>query len=203
MTVLYSNDLPDGVKFKDSVAIDTETLGLNIHRDRLCLVQLADKDGNCYMVQFDGNDYSAPNLKALLKDNSVQKIFHYGRFDVAVLKFNLGVMTKNLFCTKIASKLCRTYTDRHSLKVVVQELLNIELDKEKQSSDWSSEYLSEEQLKYAANDVLYLHKVRDKLVEKLERVNRLHFAEACFKFLPTQAELDLEGFEELNIFNHH
>ncbi len=199
---LHKGDLPAGVSFGPSVAIDTETLGLNVNRDRLCLVQLSSGDGTAHLVQFDGNDYSAPNLKALLTDPSVLKIFHFARFDVAVLDKYLGVVTAPIYCTKIASKLVRTYTDRHGLKDLVGELVGVELSKQQQSSDWASTDLSQQQLAYAASDVLYLHALKAKLDAMLERQGRTAFAEAAFGFLGTRARLDLAGFGEDDIFAH-
>lgn len=196
------NDLPAGVTFPDGmVAIDTETLGLNVHRDRLCLAQLADGRGNVWLVKFDGTDYSAPNLRALLADPRVQKLFHFARFDMAVFKHYLGVDVAPVFCTKIASKLTRTYTEKHGLKNLVSELLNVTLDKEQQQSDWSLE-LSDAQKKYAANDVIYLHELKLELEKRLKERNRLNTAAACFDFLPTRIELDLLGWDEMDIFAH-
>ena len=203
MTIVYENDLPDGVDFGDAVALDCEMMGLNPLRDRLCLAQLADKDGNCYIVKFDGEDYSAPNFKKLLKDKNVQKIGQYIRADMATIKQYIGVMPKNVYCTKIASKLSRTYTQGHGLKDLTAEIIGVELEKETTCSDWSEEHLTDKQLKYAANDVLFLHQIRDALNEKLEKVKRVKLAQSCFDFLPTRVELDLLGFEEDNIFNHH
>lgn len=203
MTVVYENDLPKGIDFGDSVAIDSEMMGLNVFRDRLCLVQLSDKDGNCYIVQFDGKDYSAPNLKALLKNKKVQKILHFARADMTWYKHYLGTETNNVFCTKVASKLSRTYTSKHSLKDLVEEIVGIKLNKENQCSDWSAEYISDEQLEYAANDVLFLHQIRDNLIEKIEKAGRTKLLQSCLDFLPTRVELDLSGFENENILNHH
>jgi ribonuclease D len=199
---LHKGDLPDGASFGDSVAVDTETQGLNPLRDRLCVIQLSAGDGVCHLVQFAADDYDAPNLRALLSDTSVSKIFHFARFDVAIIKRYLGVNVAPLFCTKIASKLVRTYTDRHGLKDVTRELLNIELSKEQQSSDWAAAELSPEQLKYAAADVLNLHDIRAQLQMMLEREDRMALAEACFEFLATRAELDLGGWSETDIFAH-
>jgi len=199
---LYRGDLPAGLSFGPSVAIDTETLGLNVNRDRLCLVQLSAGDGSAHLVQFDGSDYSAPNLKALLTDPAVLKIFHFARFDIAVLERYLGVVTAPIYCTKIASKLVRTYTDRHGLKDLVGELTGVELSKQQQSSDWAARELSPQQLAYAASDVLHLHAVKAKLDAMLEREGRRAFADAAFGFLPTRAKLDLAGFGEDDIFAH-
>jgi ribonuclease D len=199
---LHKNDLPAGLSFGPSVAVDTETLGLNVNRDRLCLIQLSSGDGSAHLVQFDGSNYAAPNLKALLTDPAVLKIFHYARFDIAVIEKNLGVVTSPIYCTKIASKLVRTYTDRHGLKDLVGELVGIELSKQQQSSDWASSELSQQQLAYAASDVLHLHALRAKLDAMLAREGRTEFAEAAFGFLSTRAKLDLAGFGEDDIFSH-
>ncbi|MFA6140622.1 MAG: ribonuclease D [Hyphomicrobium sp.] len=199
---LHKNDLPAGLSFGDAVAVDTETLGLNVNRDRLCLVQLSSGDGSAHLVQFDGLNYAAPNLKALLTDPAVLKIFHYARFDIAVLEKNLGVVTAPIYCTKIASKLVRTYTDRHGLKDLVGELVGIELSKQQQSSDWASRELSQQQLAYAASDVLHLHALKTRLDAMLEREGRTRFAQEAFGFLPTRAKLDLAGFGEDDIFSH-
>ena len=199
---LYRGDLPAGLSFGSSVAIDTETLGLKPQRDRLCLVQLSAGDGSAHIVQLDGTDWSAPQLKALLTDPGVTKIFHYARFDVAVLERYLGVVTAPIYCTKIASKLVRTYTDRHGLKDLCGELLGIELSKQQQSSDWAAATLSPQQLAYAASDVLHLHKLRTILDTMLARQGRTVFAKACFDFLPTRARLDLAGFDDIDVFSH-
>jgi ribonuclease D len=199
---LHKNDLPANVSFGGSVAIDTETLGLKPHRDRLCLVQLSAGDGNAHLVQLDGKDWSAPKLKALLVDPGVLKIFHFGRFDLAVLAHHLGVMPEPVYCTKIASKLARTYTDRHGLKDLCGELLGVELSKQQQSSDWGADKLSEQQRHYAASDVLHLHALKEKLAHMLKRDGRTDAAEACFRFLPMRARLDLAGFEDTDIFAH-
>lgn len=199
---VHRGDLPAGLSFPEGVAIDTETLGLNPHRDRLCLVQLSNGDGTAHLVQFDGRNYSAPRLKALLADPALLKIFHFARFDIAVLKQYLGVETTPIYCTKIASKLARTYTDRHGLKDLVGELLGIELSKQQQSSDWGATKLSESQLAYAANDVLHLHAVKAKLDMMLAREGRGDLAQSAFSFLPTRARLDLAGFEQDDIFAH-
>jgi ribonuclease D len=199
---LHRNDLPAGVAFSGSVAVDTETLGLKPHRDRLCVVQLSAGDSTAHLVQFDGHDWSAPRLKALLTDDGVVKIFHYARFDLAAIERWLGVMTGPVWCTKIASKLARTYTDRHGLKDLASELLGIELSKAQQSSDWASAKLSDQQRAYAASDVLHLHQIKARLQAMLEREGRLGTAEACFRFLPERARLDLAGFDDLDIFSH-
>lgn len=199
---LYRGDLPAGLEFGTSVAIDTETLGLNPHRDRLCLVQLSGGDGTAHLVQLEGGNYDAPNLKALLSDPNVLKIFHFARFDVAVLLKYLGVRVAPLYCTKIASKLVRTYTDRHGLKDLVGELAGIELSKQQQSSDWAAAELSDQQLAYAAADVLHLHRLKERLDAMLVREGRTALAGAAFAFLPTRADLDLQGFGEIDIFSH-
>ena len=199
---LHRGDLPAGLSFGSSVAIDTETLGLKPQRDRLCLVQLSAGDGSAHIVQLDGTDWSAPRLKALLTDPSVTKIFHYARFDVAVLERYLGVVTAPIYCTKIASKLVRTYTDRHGLKDLCAELLGVELSKQQQSSDWAADPLSAQQLAYAASDVLHLHKLKASLDAMLARQGRTAFAQACFDFLPVRARLDLAGFDDIDVFSH-
>jgi ribonuclease D len=202
LTKLHRGDLPAGFAFGSSVAIDTETLGLKPHRDRLCLVQLSAGDGSAHIVQLDGTDWSAPRLKAMLTDPDVTKIFHYARFDVAVLERYLGIITAPIYCTKIASKLARTYTDRHGLKDLCGELLGIELSKQQQSSDWAADILSPQQLAYAASDVLHLHKLKATLDAMLARQGRTAFAQACFDFVPTRARLDLAGFEDIDVFSH-
>jgi len=199
---LHKGDLSAGLDFGSAVAIDTETLGLKPHRDRLCVVQLSAGDGTAHLVQFDGTDYAAPNLKALLIAPHVLKIFHYARFDVAVLAKYLGVAVAPLYCTKIASKLVRTYTDRHGLKDLVGELVGIELSKQQQSSDWATKTLSDQQKAYAASDVLHLHALKARLDEMLDRDGRRVLAESAFRFLPTRAALDLAGFEDTDIFSH-
>ncbi|MBL4788147.1 MAG: ribonuclease D [Kordiimonadaceae bacterium] len=199
---IYDGDLPDGLDLGSTVAIDSETMGLNPHRDRLCLVQLSSGDGNAHMVKFKQGMYEAPNLKALLTDPSITKIFHFARFDVAVMKKYLGVDTHPVFCTKIASKLVRTYTDRHGLKDLCRELAGVSLDKQQQSSDWGADEISDAQKNYAASDVLYLHTVKAKLDMMLEREGRTHIAEAAFAFLPTRCEMDLAGYGEMDIFSH-
>jgi ribonuclease D len=203
MTItLHKGDLPAGLSFGSSVAIDTETMGLNPVRDRLCLVQLSAGDGNAHLVQFAPGEYDAPNLKALLQDTNVLKLFHFGRFDIASLQAYLGVDTTPVYCTKIASRLARTFTDRHSLKELCRELLGVELSKQQQSSDWGAETLSPEQMQYAASDVLYLHQIKDRLDTMLERENRVELAQSCFDFLPYRSTLDLEGWNDVDIFAH-
>ncbi len=203
MTInFHKGDLPDGLSFGDSVAIDTETLGLVPYRDRLCVVQLSGGDGNAEIVQIAAGQTQAPNLTRLLADARVTKLFHYARFDIAVLYRAFGVMAGPLYCTKIASKLTRTYTDRHGLKDLVRELLGIELSKQQQSSDWAAATLSEAQLAYAASDVLHLHALRSKLDAMLAREDRTELAAACFEFLPTRAKLDLLGWPDSDIFSH-
>jgi ribonuclease D len=199
---LHKNDLPAGLGFGSSVAVDTETMGLKPHRDRLCVVQLSGGDGNAHLVQLDGTDWSAPNLKALLANPAVLKIFHFARFDVGVLAHHLGVVTEPVYCTKIASRLVRTYTDRHGLKDLCAELLGVELSKQQQSSDWGADKLTDQQRHYAASDVLYLHALKAKLDAMLEREGRQAYAEAAFQFLATRAHLDLAGFEDVDIFAH-
>jgi ribonuclease D len=201
-TFLHKNDLPDGLDLGATVAIDTETLGLNPFRDRLCLAQLSAGDGVCHAVQFDVGRYEAPNLKRLLTDPAVLKLFHFARFDVTMFRRYLGVVTAPVYCTKIASKLVRTYTDRHGLKDLVKELLGVELSKEQQSSDWGASALTERQLAYAASDVAHLHKLKEILDSMLAREGRTELAAACFGFLPTRAELDLAGWGEVDIFAH-
>jgi ribonuclease D len=203
MTIsLHKGDLPDGVDFGNSVAIDTETLGLVPHRDRLCLVQLSRGDGTAQIVQIAAGQKHAPNLEKLLADPGVTKLFHYARFDIAILYKTFGVMAAPLYCTKVASKLARTYTDRHGLKDLVRELLGIDLSKQQQSSDWGAPTLSEAQLAYAASDVLHLHALRTKLDAMLAREGRGELAAACFDFLPTRAKLDLMGWPDSDIFSH-
>jgi ribonuclease D len=201
-TKFYKNDLPEDLDLGPVVAIDSETLGLNPLRDRLCLAQLSSGDGTAHLVQFEDRRYDAPNLKKLLADRAVTKLFHYARFDVAVFRRYLGVVTAPIYCTKIASKLVRTYTDKHGLKDIVRELLGTDLSKEQQSSDWGAPELSEKQLAYAANDVAYLHRLKDVLDGMLAREGRTEVARACFNFLPVRAELDLAGWSESDIFAH-
>ncbi|MDY0881779.1 ribonuclease D [Dongia soli] len=207
MTIeLHRGDLPDGLNLGPVVAIDTETMGLNPARDRLCLIQLSAGDGACHLVKIPllrpGQLHHAPNLKALLEDPAVLKLFHFARFDLAALRAYLGVNCQPVYCTKIASKLVRTFTDRHGLKDLCKELLGVELSKQQQSSDWGAEELTAEQQKYAASDVLYLHQLKAKLDILLKREGRMDVAEACFRFLPTRAILDLAGWEDPDIFHH-
>ncbi len=203
MTVrLHRGDLPDLSRYTGAVAIDTETMGLNPHRDRLCVVQLSPGDGSADVVQIPKGHTDAPNLKALLANPAITKIFHFARFDVAVLYNALGVMTGPIYCTKIASRLTRTYTDRHGLKDLVREVLNVDLSKQQQSSDWGADGLSEPQLAYAASDVLHLHALRERLDAMLVREGRTALAQSCFDFLPTRALLDLQGWEAEDIFAH-
>jgi ribonuclease D len=203
MTIrLHRGDLPDGLEFTGSVAIDTETLGLKPHRDRLCLVQLSGGDGSADLVQILPGQTAAPNLQRLLADRQVTKLFHFARFDVAVLFKTFGVMPEPVWCTKIASRLVRTYTDRHGLKDLTRELLGVDISKQQQSSDWGAETLTDAQLSYAAADVLHLHALRERLEELLRREGRLQLADACFAFLPIRAALDLTGYEDQDIFSH-
>ena len=199
---LHKNDLPDGLDLGPAVAIDSETLGLNPLRDRLCLVQLSAGDGVCHAVQFEAGAYAAPNLKKLLSDPGTLKLFHFARFDMTMFRRWLGVVTAPVYCTKIASKLVRTYTDKHGLKDLVKELLAVDLSKEQQSSDWGAPELSERQLAYAANDVAYLHRLKAALDGMLAREGRTALAQACFAFLPARVELDLAGWPEVDIFEH-
>ena len=198
----HRGDLPDNARFGTSVAIDTETLGLKPYRDRLCVVQLSAGDGTADVVQIAAGQKSAPNLARLLADPGVTKIFHFARFDVAALLYAFGVLTTPVYCTKIASKLARTYTDRHGLKDLSRELLGLDMSKQQQSSDWGADSLSEAQLAYAASDVLHLHALRAKLDIMLTREGRMDMAQACFSFLPTRARLDLMGWPESDIFAH-
>lgn len=199
---LHHADLPDGIDFGDTVAIDTETMGLHPHRDRLCVVQMSNGDGSADVVQIPKGHTDSPNLKALLANPKVIKIFHFARFDLAALYNAFGVMPQPVYCTKIASRLCRTYTDRHGLKDLVREVLNIDLSKQQQSSDWGADALNEAQLAYAASDVLHLHALRDKLNAMVAREGRTELAQACFDFLPTRAKLDLQGWDAEDIFAH-
>ncbi|WP_061938084.1 ribonuclease D [Aureimonas sp. AU22] len=203
MTIrVHKGDLPDLARYTGSVAIDTETLGLDTRRDRLCVVQLSSGDGTADIVQIAKGQREAPNLCALLADTTKRKIFHYARFDIAALYHAFGVMTQPVFCTKIASRLTRTYTDRHGLKDLSKELIGVDLSKQQQSSDWAAETLTPAQLDYAASDVLYLHDLMGVLLKRLEREDRLELAEAAFAFLPTRAKLDLLGWDEEDIFSH-
>lgn len=199
---LYQTDLPDGLALGNVVAIDCETMGLNPHRDRLCVVQMSGGDGNTHIVQIAKGQTSAPNLCRMLKDPDVLKIFHFGRFDIAALYNAFGEITSPVYCTKIASRLVRTYTDRHGLKNLLQEMLGIDISKHQQMSDWGAETLTEAQLEYAASDVLYLHQLMEKLNARLAREDRADIAQACFDFLPTRARLDLAGWPETDIFAH-
>jgi len=199
---LYKNDLPDGLDLGPIVAIDCETMGLHPHRDRLCVVQMSSGDGHAHLVQVAQGQTTAPNLCAMLTDPNVLKLFHFGRFDIAALQNTFGALTAPVYCTKIASRLVRTYTDRHGLKNLLQELLNEDISKQQQSSDWGADALTKAQIDYAASDVLHLHKLRDKLDVMLAREGRDELAQACFRFLPTRALLDLEGWPETDIFAH-
>jgi ribonuclease D len=202
MIRFHRNDLPAGASFGDAVAIDTETLGLAVGRDRLCVVQLSGGDGTADIVQIAAGQTSAPNLQNLLADPGIVKLFHYGRFDMGVLQHAFGIMAAPVYCTKIASKIARTYTDRHGLKDLTRELLNVEISKQQQSSDWGAETLSEAQLAYAASDVLHLHALREKLDAMLTREGRDGLARAAFAYLPDRVRLDLAGFEAMDIFSH-
>jgi ribonuclease D len=199
---LHRGDLPADIDFGASVAIDTETMGLDPHRDRLCLAQLSAGDGVCHLVQFAPGAYDAPRLKALLANPSVLKLFHFGRFDIAMMQRYLGVVASPVYCTKIASRLTRTFTDRHGLKDLTRDLLGIELSKQQQSSDWGAADLTDEQLRYAASDVLHLHALKIKLDHMLAREGRTELAQRCFDFLPTRAQLDLKGWSAEDIFAH-
>jgi ribonuclease D len=200
---LYQNDLPDGLTLGPIVAIDTETMGLDPRRDRLCVVQLSSGDGNAHVVQIAKGQTSAPNLQRLLTDPATLKLFHFGRFDVAALLNAFGVVTAPVWCTKIASRLIRTFTDRHGLKYLLLELVGVDVSKQQQTSDWGASKLTEAQLEYAASDVLYLHKLMDELQARLIREDRLDLAQRCFAFLPTRAQLDLMGYDEPNDLFHH
>ncbi len=199
---LYQGDLPDGLNLGPVVAIDCETMGLNPQRDRLCLIQMSGGDGDCHLLQIAKGQSTAPNLCAMLADAKVLKLFHFGRFDIAALQHAFGVTTAPVYCTKIASKLVRTFTDRHGLKYLLQDLLGIDISKHQQQSDWGAEKLTEAQLAYAASDVLYLHQLRDTLDAMLAREGRTATALACFDFLPTRAALDLAGWPDIDIFAH-
>ena len=199
---LYQNDLPDGLDLGPVVAIDCETMGLNPHRDRLCVVQLSGGDGNAHLVQVAKGQTEAPNLCALLEDPNVLKLFHFGRFDIAAMLNTFGAKASPVYCTKIASRLVRTYTDRHGLAKLLQELLGIDISKQQQSSDWGADTLTDAQIEYAASDVLYLHQLRDALNTMLLREGRMDVAQSCFDFLPMRAQLDLMGWPETDIFAH-
>ncbi|MFV2054331.1 ribonuclease D [Aliiroseovarius sp. YM-037] len=199
---LYKNDLPDGLDLGPVVAIDCETMGLNPHRDRLCVIQMSGGDGNAHLVQVEKGQTDAPNLCRMLTNPDVLKLFHFGRFDIAAMHNAFGALTVPVYCTKIASKLIRTYTVRHGLKNLLQELLDIDISKQQQMSDWGADMLTDAQLDYAASDVLYLHQLRNKLNERLKREGRMELAQSCFDFLPTRALLDLEGWPEIDIFSH-
>ena len=199
---LHQGDLPNDLDLGSIIAVDSETMGLNTRRDPLCVVQLSAGDGDAHIVQLDRDTYNAPNLKALLANEQVLKIFHFARFDIAAFKHWLDVDTKPIYCTKIASKLCRTYTDRHGLKDLTRELIGVEMSKQQQSSDWGAASLSKAQIEYAASDVLHLHALREKLEEMLLREGRTDLAKACFNFLPIRADLDLAGWPETDIFAH-
>jgi ribonuclease D len=199
---LYQSDLPDGLDLGPVVAIDCETMGLNPHRDRLCLVQMSGGDGNCHLVQVAIGQTEAPNLVKMLEDPNVLKLFHFGRFDIAAMLNAFGAVTAPVYCTKIASKLVRTFTDRHGLKNLLHELINVDVSKQQQQSDWGAAKLTNAQLDYAASDVLYLHRLREVLNKRLEREGRTEMAQACFYFLPTRAQLDLAGWPETDIFSH-
>jgi len=199
---LYQGDLPDDLDLGPVVAIDCETMGLNPNRDRLCVIQMSSGDGHAHLVQVAQGQTEAPNLCRMLEDPNVLKLFHFGRFDIAAMYNAFGALTAPVYCTKIASKLIRTYTDRHGLKNLLQELLGIDISKHQQSSDWGAAELSQAQLDYAASDVLYLHQLRDVLNARLEREGRMELAQSCYDFLPTRAKLDLAGWPEIDIFSH-
>lgn len=198
----YKYDIPEGLKLEGDIAIDTEAMGLNVGRDRLCVVQLSCGDGEAHIVHFPSPGYEAPNLRALLGDGSRQKIFHFGRFDIAIIEHYLGLEIANVFCTKLASRLCRTFTESHGLKELCSELLDVKLNKQQRSSDWGAESLTQEQIAYAGSDVLYLHALRGKLVEMLHREGRFEVALRCFEFLPIRARLDLMGWPDVDLFAH-
>ncbi|MBU3260462.1 ribonuclease D [Roseovarius sp. PS-C2] len=199
---LYKNDLPADLDLGPVVAIDCETMGLNPHRDRLCVIQMSGGDGNAHLVQIEKGQHEAPNLAAMLENPDVLKLFHFGRFDIAAMYNAFGALAAPVYCTKIASKLVRTYTDRHGLKNLLQELIGVDISKQQQSSDWGAPDLTDAQLDYAASDVLYLHRLRDELNRMLAREGRVEVAQACFDFLPTRARLDLAGWPEIDIFAH-
>ncbi|WP_193143091.1 MULTISPECIES: ribonuclease D [unclassified Meridianimarinicoccus] len=199
---LYQNDLPDGLDLGPVVAIDCETMGLNPHRDRLCVIQMSGGDGNAHLVQIAKGQTEAPNIARMLRDPTVLKLFHFGRFDIAAMYHAFGALAAPVYCTKIASRLVRTYTDRHGLRNLVNELLSVDISKQQQTSDWGAKTLTDAQLDYAASDVLHLHALREKLDERLAREDRTKLAKACFDFLPTRARLDLEGWPDTDIFAH-
>ena len=198
----YQDDIPSELDFGASIAIDTETQGLNLQRDRLCLIQLSSGNGDAHLVQFEKKKYTAPNLRKLLSDKKTLKIFHFARFDLAAIKIYLEIQCAPVFCTRIASRLTRTYTDKHGLKDICSELIGVEISKQQQQSDWASSELSQNQLEYAASDVLYLHQLKDVLEHRLKRENRLEIARGCFDFLKYQVDLDIQGWGEQNIFAH-
>lgn len=198
----HSEDLPEDLDLGQIVAIDCETMGLNPSRDRLCVVQLSSGDGNTHIIQIEKGQTKAPNLVNLLSNDKILKLFHFGRFDIAILFSTFGVITSPVYCTKIASKIARTYTDRHGLKNLLSEILDVDISKQHQSSDWGAKHLSKAQIEYAATDVLYLHALREKLNEMLTRENRLELANECFKFLPSRAVLDIKGWNDIDIFEH-
>ncbi len=203
MTIkLHKNDLPAGLKFGNRIAVDTETMGLNAIRDRLCLVQISGGDGTAHVVQLNRKNYDAPNLKKLMADDKTTKIFHFARFDIGIIKKDLGVTCAPVYCTRTASKLARTYTDKHGLRDVCRELLGVEINKQQQASDWGADNLSEEQIAYAANDVMHLHALQDKFDVMLARESRKELAYKCFEFLPLRADLDLAGWAGTDIFEH-
>ncbi len=199
---LYQRDLPDGLSLGPIVAIDCETMGLNPHRDRLCVVQMSGGDGHAHIVQVEKGQTSAPNLCAMLADRNVLKLFHFGRFDIAAMQNAFGTLAEPVYCTKIASRLVRTFTDRHGLKALTQELLSLDISKHQQMSDWGARTLTDAQLDYAASDVLHLHALRERLNDMLKREGRMDLAQTCFGFLPTRAMLDLEGWPDTDIFAH-
>lgn len=203
--IIHLEDLPDNLNFENnSLAIDTETIGLNIKRDRLCLVQLSSNDRNVHLVKFNNDSkYSAPNLKKMLESQDITKIFHYARFDMTVLKYYLNISVKNVFCTKISSYFARTYSSNHGLKTLCEELLNIKISKQQQSSYWGENNLSKEQVSYAASDVLYLHAIKEKLEKILIAEDRMNLAQECFNFLKTRVEMDIQGWEKIDIFSHN
>ena len=199
---LYNGDIPKNLDLGNSIAVDTETMGLNINNDRLCLIQISSKIGECHIIKFEKKKKNAPNLKKILENNLILKIFHFARFDVAVIKKYLKIDCTPIYCTKIASKIARTFTDRHGLKDLCKNLLNIDINKQNQTSDWGNKELTKHQINYAANDVLYLHEIKNKLNNILQREGKKYLADACFKFLPTRAEFDLIGWQDKDIFDH-